>query len=326
MKQICYVNYVFGEKYQQFIPLYLFFLFYTYPDADARIYLDGSLLPQIKSALEKLAKWRQQYVIIENYKPEIQLPNYAYHVPTIQKSYRWLINDSEFQNYMAVYVGDIDILICKEEKPLYEQHVEHCNYLNLPFSNIVRSVSGKKTYDFRFLLSLLYRYGISETIAYYIKKNQNTFRLSGLHFVLVKPYYEVISKIQNEYWHELKLLANRKSKKYRLSTFNNEAMLYDMLSDAGYKMPASSSGEPYNIETNPHKIAFRPHHGLHLGVFRSIDIIKVEKEIINSTVYKAYYEYFAQIYQQYSKVVGTQTGFSYLNGLLERMCAYYDGI
>lgn len=326
MKKICFINYVFGEKYQQFIPIYLFFLFQTYPDADAKIYLDGLLLPQIKSALEKLEKWSQQYVIIENYRSEIQLPSYAYRVPTIQKSYRWLINDSEFYNYVAVYIGDIDILICKEEKSLYEQHVEHCSYLNLPFSNIVRNAPSNKIYNFRFFLSLLYRYGIGETIAYYTRTKQSTFRLSGLHFILVKPYFEKIYNSQKKYWRELKLLANRKSKKYRLSTFNNEAMLYDMLSDAGYVMPASSTGEPYNIETNTQKIAFRPHHGIHLGVFRSIDIMKAEKEVISSAVYKAYYKYFLQVYQTYFNVFGTQTEFSYLNNLLERMRVYYEGI
>src|SRR5690606_17560356 len=83
------------------------------------------------------------------------------------KLLRFLIPHNYFIDYDYVYFGDIDIMILKERQSLFDYHREQAKLCQVPFGNKVR---------------LLPEGGLSK-------------RLTGLHFVLVKPYFEKVQPI-----------------------------------------------------------------------------------------------------------------------------------
>jgi hypothetical protein len=170
------------------------------------------------------------------------------------------------------------------------------------------------------------KFGVGQSLKYYFGKNEPVIKLSGLHFVLSKEYYEKVNPIIDNFYNELNLLAEGKSKRYNLCSFNNEAMLRDLVMDAGFNDCELSTGLPYNIETDATKKAFRPHHGIHLGIFRSPVLMENEEKVIASTLYKSYYKQFCEIKNTdiYKKVSGMFT--EHLNNLISVMDNYYLNI
>ena len=67
-------------------------------------------------------------------------------------------NKDLFSGYENGYIGDIDILLCKEKIDLETQHLNHCQDIKLCYSNSIRS---------------------------------NSKRLSGLHFFKIPEYYSL---------------------------------------------------------------------------------------------------------------------------------------
>ena len=139
MNKICVVNYVYGDLYQGFIPLYIISLKESYPEYHIRIYIDKKLNKNTRESLAILSEYYDGITIIEEYEKETRLSKSAQSVQQIQRCQRWLFYDPEFLNYEAIYVGDIDLLILKETKPLFEQHKKHCQSLGTPYSNIRRT-------------------------------------------------------------------------------------------------------------------------------------------------------------------------------------------
>jgi hypothetical protein len=326
MKDVCLVAYVFGKAYQEYIPLFILSATTSYPDYDIRIYLDGSITKTVKEQLEALDEQKGKYEIIENYTQLTKLTKKALSYDQIQKSQRWLFYDKAFQKYKAVYIGDIDILISPEKETLYHQHLRHCNTLNTPYSNICRKAYKYKKYDIKSLVRCVVKYGLKQCVSFYQGKQEEIIKMSGLHFVLVNEYYKAINDISGKFYEELNLLAYGKSQKYNMCLFNNESLLKDLLIECGFELPPLSTDENYNIETNPEKIAFRPHHGLHIGIFRSSKAMENEKAIIDSFEYRQYYEFFNNIKKssEYKKI--SKSFSSQLNQYIETIDRYYSSL
>lgn len=325
MKKLCVVNYIYGEKYQSFIPLYIISLKESYPEYDVRLYIDNELKDEIKEQLEILHNYYDGITVIENYALVTKLNNKATKIQQIQRCQRWLFFDEEFLNYEAIYIGDIDLLIFKEDKPLFEQHIEHCNYINRSYSNIARD-GNKKNFDLKVIVRNLIKFGLKQTIKYYFTKQKKQIKFTGLHFVKTYDYYSKVNLVVDKFYNELNLLADLKSKRYNLCSFNNEACLRDIILDAGLGDCELSTGKQYNIETNPQSIAFRPHHGIHLGIFRSPKLVEYEKKLITSALYKSYYLQFIKlkntdVYKNISNKLD-----DYIVDILIRMEEFYSKI
>ena len=164
--KLCISTLVWG-KYTEYIPFYIFSALKSYPDYFLKIFVIDNLSNKVKKSLEIISnKISPKFEIIENYLHNI--PKQFKKDPQLLKSYRWLIPKKEFQGYDNVYIGDIDFLIIKEEPPLQDFHLKHCNSLNLPYSNVIRP-------------------------------NQKRRRLTGLHFFRIREYYEKMENILNYY-------------------------------------------------------------------------------------------------------------------------------
>jgi hypothetical protein len=192
--------------YQKYIPMFLYFCLKSYPMYGIKLFLTEKLDEKYKGVVNRLGELGT-VELVENYGKEF--PKSVHHE---LKTIRWLFESSDFNGYDYTYVGDIDIIICREKESLLDQHLKHCVDINLPYSNSVRP---------------------------------NSKRLSGLHFVKKNEYYEKMNDVIQKY---RLLLRNG-----RLRAAKNEETLYKMVAESGFLLP---------------KGWFRPHHGLHLHLWR----------------------------------------------------------
>lgn len=233
--RICVATFVSGKDYQEYIPLYLFSLFKSYPTYDSIIFTDNYIKDNVKLSLDQISDLGQ-FKIIENYQ-NYQVSNYS--ARSLSKMKRWLIYSDDFLSYEYVYIGDIDIFILPEVPGILEQHEVHCRTINLDYSNILRRKNSK--------------------------------RMSGLHFVRVEPYFQKMLPIIKKYTRQVQ------EGKFVLEYDSDEYFLYTMISESGLGMCPQASGKELN---DPLKPAFRPHHGIHLAIFRNYSLKKQVTEFL----------------------------------------------
>ena len=233
IKKLC-ITTVVNKGYQRYIPAFVYFCFKSYPDYSIKLFLTEELAPEYRSLVSMLESLGN-LVIIENAFSGFPKTNQEL------KMLRWVLDKEDFDDYSNIYVGDIDILICREDPTLEEQHIRHCENTGLAYSNSVRP---------------------------------NSKRLSGLHFIKKDDYYQKMLPIIKKYTADLKNGVLRKVK--------NENMLYDMIYKAGFGFPETW---------------FRPHHGLHLGLWRKGHRVIEQRywDVINRDAYKNYYKFYRSL-------------------------------
>jgi hypothetical protein len=210
MSKLCIACYVFGW-YKDFIPLYSYSIKKSYPEYFVKVFMPDKCDQNIFNILN--SNNIDNCEIIEGF-------NFNGH-DSGSSHLRWLIDSHYFENFEYGYIGDIDFIIVKESPSLLESHINHCNEMNLSYSNIVREKLPK--------------------------------RMSGLHFFNVSQYFQKMDKIIKD-----------KIENPPYKGQNNEEILKEMVVSADLGLP---HGEP-----------FRPHHGLHLGLYRLNDY-KYIKEV-----------------------------------------------
>jgi len=188
--EICITTYVSGKEYQEFIPCFIYSVLKSYPDYNIIIFCGESLHDNVKESLSYLYQFGQ-FEVIENFLPFIPT-SLTLRVSSMSK--RWLLYSDLFLKYEYIYIGDIDIFIVKETPGLLEQHLIHCDTIDLNYSNVLRR-SDKK-------------------------------RITGLHFVKRKLYFDKMLPVIQRY---LELMKNNQLT-YNGSC---EFMLYDMITESG---------------------------------------------------------------------------------------------
>lgn len=196
-------------NYTRFIPLYIYSILKSYPEYYVKVFCRNDLKPNEKIALDLIRNNLSQNFEIVN--------NFHRKIKTHHpKLLRWLIPENQFENFENVYFGDIDFLIVKEKHSILKTHLNHCSAINLPYSNVIR---------------------------------KNSKRMSGLHFVKRKEYYE---KMNSTIRHFLKHPVELKPFE-ELKTSPNEHFLYYLLEkNIGF-------GDLDKVKI------WRPHHGFHIG-------------------------------------------------------------
>ncbi len=179
---------VVNRKYQKYIPMFTYFCLRSYSEVGVRIFLiDGELKEKYEGIMDEL---KGDVVVKEAFK---DFPKSNQEL----KMLRWVIPENNFDGYDNVYMGDVDMLICKEEISLEEQHLKHCMEMDLCYSNMVRPNSKH--------------------------------RLSGLHFIKKEEYYNKTESVMNKY--------SRLLKQGKFENKLNETMLYEMLKESGLGLP-----------------------------------------------------------------------------------------
>ncbi|GIN15391.1 hypothetical protein J32TS2_07470 [Shouchella clausii] len=162
-KRLCVTTYVYGN-YKKFIPYYVYSILKSYPDYFVKIFVNGQLSTDEHASLERIKQQLSKNVEIKETKllKRVSLANEG-------KARRFLLPASEFAGFDYVYIGDVDFLIIKEDTPLLEGHIEHCQKIGLPYSNQIRPQSKRLT-GLHFIKTKEYYKKMDSLIAYYLER------------------------------------------------------------------------------------------------------------------------------------------------------------
>lgn len=323
MKKCCVIAYVFGTSYHSYIPFYVYFINKAYPDYDIIIYTDEDIDKDYVLQIEELNC--KSYKLCKINKHDIGLSTKALSILQINKGLRWLLHDTNLMQYESLYIGDIDILICNEDIGLYEQHVRHANFLNLPYSNCIRIYRKSK----RQIFGGLIKYGIKSTIDSLLFPVNEWYRLTGLHFMFTKGCYDCLLEGKRSVIEELNLAAANTSKLWNVGNIGDESILYEVVKRSGLKLPHHPSNSEEMAEgvkvldnNNPDTVLFRPHHGLHLALWRNDE---VDKTIVLCNTYLKYWRDFEKKFNE-NRILKEMVykGNSLASCQIRRMIAFYE--
>ena len=286
-KKLCITTYVFGDKYKNYIPLFIYSIKKNYPEYGVVVFCKGNLSNSIKKQLEKI-QVLGDFKIVEN-----KFDDVNHDVPR-GASLRWLLWDEKFIEYDSIYIADIDIFYCKEDIGIYEQHKQHSKLINKPFSNIVRRIEYKNIGIIKRFLRDIKWCGVNFAWNNY-KQKKLEWKLTGLHFHDCLHYKENILPLHNQL---IKKIENRNEYIYGHSGgFNDESFLYDIIKSCNLSkdIPVVTNNKTM-LQNSYKQKEFRPHHGIHLGVFRSESQINSNTDILSLNIYKKYASLFKENY------------------------------
>ena len=286
MAKVCLTTFVYGVKYQAYIPFLIYSCNKAYPEYDIRLYLYDKLDEDVKRQLDLIDA--NNVIIMEKHFADCPKMN-----SLKAKSLRWVLWDDAFMEYDYLYVVDIDMLYIKEPTPLHIQHLEHMKTTGLPFDNLTRCFK-RHPFTIRSIGYRLKHAGLNSILKFFFS-DRNDYRLTGLHFIDVKKYYKIYNPSKIQFFKEK--IYNGSYLKYFMSS-NNESFLYYIAKSSGM------NPEKLAIQTESYKMLdfnnytrpeFRPHHGIHLGIFRQ-DWHGKKKSILESDTYKYYVNSFKKEY------------------------------
>ncbi|MBD5471137.1 MAG: hypothetical protein HDR19_08515, partial [Lachnospiraceae bacterium] len=182
--------------------------------------------------------------------------------------------------------------------PLHKQHIKHMNSQKLVFSNIVRDYDAPPSWisNHQEILKKLRLYTLSI-------RGYNRFlyhkRLSGLHFVNVKEYYKAVRKQREKFlkvYYEKGIVSKLCSIWMRIySTKSDERFLYYMVKHSHLKLPQQSENNECLMCNDMKSHNFRPHHGLHFGIWRNVKKAdEVFDEYMNTKLCQDFYTEFKE--------------------------------
>lgn len=327
-KKLCVVANVFGEKYMSYIPFYVYSIYKAYPEYDVRVYISENIPSDIQAQLDYLRENGCKNYVIKKMPNFDELTKKAKKNINVKKAYRWLYFDAEFYNYNAVYIGDIDIFICKEKEGIYEQHLRHCNALGIPYSNLARKKVYEKNY--KRLASAVMKYGPCVALHNYKKGIYTIKRLTGLHFFKIEE--DFCSKIRaaiDEVIKELNEIFGGTHKEISVLDINtDEWILYRIIQKAGYKIYEPESLEETKFNTDCSKIIFRPHHGIHAGAFKNYEagknLTQKMNNVIESLIYQNYYAYYKELKKEDKILQRLLCSKTYAAKVFQKVSLYYE--
>ena len=292
----CVIAYVFGKVYQAFIPYYVYSMLKIYVDIKVILYIDRELDKDISRQISKYFGGGLEIRYI-NY-DKLGLSDMALRNEFVLRAGRWFLIDDDLLDFDNVYIGDIDIFICKEENSLFDEHVRHSKYINLPYSNVVRSIHESR--NVRHIIGNMVRHGVkAELYNSFLFSKRDWYLLSGLHFMRMKKYGPAIKEAIPGIIKEINNSFLGKSKVWNEVVINDESILYELINLTGLGIPdydgERCSGQYIVENLNPETIGYRPHHGLHLKLFQ--DGFVYDSNVTECKTYKMYYEYFRELYE-----------------------------
>ncbi|MFC4735148.1 hypothetical protein ACFO4L_01000 [Bacillus daqingensis] len=288
MNKICIVGYNFGDNYQNYVPMFIYSVLKAYPNYSVKIFSTNNLKPKIWEKINKL-EHLGDFEIYENFNFDMKntksIKKYGYY----QQALRWFFYHESFDEYDYIYIGDLDIFICREDLDLCEQHILHMKQIKLPYSNSLRVNLKENSFSIKRFIKLLKNRDSVALKKLFNNKPIEERRLTGLHFIEREKYYKEVRK-HFYYFHSI-LLGEVKTE-----TRNDEELLYELISLSDIDLPPISPNKPDLDPLNYLAVNFRPHHGLHFGLFRDNRTMVKEHQILQSDVYKGYFDYFFKLY------------------------------
>lgn len=223
--KMCFAT-VANRSYQRYIPWWLYFLDKAYPKSHKIVFLDG---PMVKSIVEILATLSGSFEIKEN-----AFSEYVKVDGQIIRCLRWFVFDPVFEQFDCLSMGDIDMAICKESPSYMEQHLSHCELLELPYSNCIRA-------------------------------NSKPNRMGGIHVMKPKEWFDVMMPVIKKYRSEF-IIQGLKHRVLQMGQGFNEQFLLKMIveSELG-EVPKNLSSTYWSF------LVTSAHHGVHIRLAEFTD-------------------------------------------------------
>lgn len=321
-KDCLLTTYIAGTKYQAFIPLLVYSCKQAYPEYDIALFLHETLDPRVKQSLMETG-------LIDKVKILENIYNNGKRINRFQaQALRWVLWDDLFRSYKYLYIVDVDMFYIREPIPLHLQHKKHMDITRLPFDNLRRyllldwkgALRYAKNYHFkslRFLITIIRN------------KGNRIPQLSGLHFVDVGKVYtdDALNKLKE---YRNLIISNNPIK--GLNAFNDECLLYLIMESLGNdcsKLACQTDSISMLSFEDPCRAEFRPHHGIHLGLFR-LDMIslndKIEsfRMILESDAYRYYIQEYKRLFytDDFQRFIGKLPLIT--QGYIQRLNNYYQ--
>lgn len=167
------ISVVVNHKYQKYVPFFVYFIQQSYPDYFIKIFLTEKINNKYLKAFSLVKTDKVEY-------SENSFSGFPKAEHQQLKCLRWIVPESFFQGFDYVYMGDVDMLICKEAISLRDQHINNMNLEKLPYSNTVRP---------------------------------NSERMSGLHF-MSNEYFKKIEVSRNYFEKQIKSKKRYKNENF----------------------------------------------------------------------------------------------------------------
>lgn len=288
MSRVCLATYIYGDSYQDYIPFLVYSCNAANPEYDLLLFLHGKLREDIRAQIERIGK--KNLYFKENAYDDCPRMN-----SIKARCLRWTLYDERFLDYDYLYVVDIDMIYMKEPLPLHEQHLIHMKTTGLPYDNIVRHFE-RKPWRLRSLVRRI-KYAGLVSFGRYLLGSRKDYRVTGLHFIAVRDYFAILNAQVCEKYRQM--IYNGRFASISLST-DDESFLYQILLREGLRPDdLAVQTEPYKMLdfNNPEREEFRPHHGIHLGIFRQdLPLEGKRKKMLDSEVYTYYAKEFKDKY------------------------------
>lgn len=204
MKDLGIIAFI-NAKYQRYVPLFAYTVFRSYPSYSIRVLMQGRMRKEIAEVCNKASKLGD--LTIRDGMFRKFSPNDQYF-----KSLRWTYYDEQFDEFDNIYIGDVDMMICKENPSLLDQHLADCKDKDLPYSNVVRV--GQK-------------------------------RLVGRHF-MTRDYFVKMKPVMSKYLDKLRTRSIRLKENVK----GNEWLLYRMVRQSGIGFSANKTDKTSLLTTH----------------------------------------------------------------------------
>lgn len=272
MKKLLFAGFNFGKKYETYLPIYAYSILKAYPEYEVALFTDVKLSENTHEMID-LVSAHGRIHLFEDYDFGIEGGLSSVEHFRAKTACRWVLFEEMFLDYKAVYIGDIDMFICREFLGIFEQHEKHCTETGLPYSNDVRWQAKQ--------LSASLESEHSEIV-----EITSFPRMTGLHYVHPVEYF---GKVLPLFPGRRKLLTSNSG-----LVQDDENFLFNLIRDSGLEIvPAGHGGEVYACTKSSY--SFRPHHGLHLGLFRSKNGVLAGWNHLSSGACRNYFAWYASL-------------------------------
>jgi len=216
-KKLCLAFYVSSKKYQWYIPMFLYFLKKAYPEYFCIIAYQTTLSREVHDSIQIIGS--NNSVVYENVYNDY---------PDVCKFLRWVMYFEDFKQFDYVYIGDIDIMLVRENPSLLDRHIYISKKYGLIYSN---------TFD-------------------YPDRGE---RMSGINFFEQKPYFDKMLPVMEKYRKKLSMLGQvEEFYNHKLKHYDNQFAINVMMKEAGIKI---------DKEAKNYENVFQ-YSGIHLGESR----------------------------------------------------------
>ena len=276
--RVCFTTFIYGYNYQSYLPFLIYSCKKAYPEYDIHLFLNDILIDEIRKVLRSL---NTDGVAVH----EKWLAGEGKMTPLKAQCLRWVVWDDSFWEYDYIYTVDVDMFYLREPIPIHGQHIQHMSVTGSCYDNILRK-HDRHPYNLRSFLGRIKRAGFKNLAGYFFN-DRIVYRVTGLHFVEVKGYYSKLTKdIRQKF---MKDIMSGDFVKYEMLA-NDEALLYYILNYSDLtpeRLPVNTNGIDALDFNNPLALEFRPHHGIHFGIFRG-DYSTRYSKILDSNTYNYY--------------------------------------